>query len=331
MRYIGSKVSVIQELYRLISERICRGSLCDPFGGIGTVGSFFKSKDYEVYSGDHLTFPHSFQIAKIAQNSLPRFDVLCNALGLENSQEIIKMLNSLKGKSGWLFQNYANQRGFFTLQNGGRIEACRQIIKTWRRKGWLTYKENAILIASLINSMDRVANTAGTYYAYLKNWYRKALKPFEFELLSYTPGNLNCKCFLCDAVDLVKRFECDILYLDPPYNERSYADYYHLPETIANDRTAIVRGKSGIPDTKRLKSAFNQRNEALEALENILDVARFRLLVFHYSDDGILSPNELKNLFYQFGYISEYVIDSVGYTNKSKSRLVKHRLYLVES
>ena len=205
------------------------------------------------------------------------------------------------------------------------------MIKIWREKGWLSYEENAVLIASLINNIDKIANTAGTYYAYLKKWYRKATRPFNFELLPYTLGNTHCKCFLCDAIDLVKSNKFDVLYLDPPYNERSYADYYHLPETIALGETPMVQGKSGMPSSKRAKSAFNKKNKALNALSEILDVACFSLLVFHYSDDGIIPPDKLRDLLYKSGTVDEYVIDSVGYTNKSKKRTVKHRLYLVES
>lgn len=331
MRYFGSKVSVIENLYSLISKRATKGSFCDPFGGIATIGSYFKAKNYKVYSSDHLTFAHFFQVARIAQNSPPKFEALCDSLELENSQEIINRLNSLKCKRGWLVENYVHQRKFFTQQNGGKIQACWQTIKFWNEKGWLTYEENAILIASLINSMDKVANTAGTYYAYLKDWYRKSLRPFYFDMLDYTRGKPNCKCFLCDATNLVEQYKFDVLYLDPPYNERSYASYYHLPETIALNEKPRVQGKAGIPSIQYPRSAFNRRNEALNALKDLLDAARFRLLVFHYSDEGIIPSNELRELFNKFGPVEEYILEGNGYTNKSKSRKVKHRIYLVDS
>lgn len=331
MRYFGSKVSAIEDIYSVIAERVPGGSLCDPFGGIGTVGSYFKSKNYEVYSGDHLTFAHFFQISRIAQNNIPKFETLCDALHVENCDQIISILNNVKWKEGWLVQNYSYDRKFFTLQNSGKIESCRQMIEFWNKQGWISYDENAILVASLINSMDRVANTAGTYYAYLKEWYRKALKPFNFELLEYTPGNLHCECFLDDAQDLVKHNTFDILYLDPPYNERTYADYYHLPETIALNMTPKTRGKAGLPCIDRKRSSFNKRSDALNTLKNLLNNAQFSLLVFHYSDNGIMPPNDLRKLLNEFGTVDENVLDCIGYVNKSKSRRVKHRLYLVES
>src|SRR4030042_1499802 len=112
MRYFGSKVSTIETIHNLISKRMPSGSFCDPFGGIGSVGSYLKSKGYNVWSGDVLNFAH-----------------------------------------------------FFTDRNARKIQACRRKIRAWAQKGWLSYDERAVLLASLINNMDRVANTAGTYYA----------------------------------------------------------------------------------------------------------------------------------------------------------------------
>lgn len=54
------------------------------------------------------------------------------------------------------------------------------------RMGLTSSKENSLLTASLIDSMDWVANTAGTYYAYLKGWSHKASRTFRFNLVQPT-------------------------------------------------------------------------------------------------------------------------------------------------
>ena len=44
-------------------------------------------------------------------------------------------------------------------------------------------------------------------------------------------------------------FFCDedrVLYLDPPYNDREYSAYYHLPETLVLWDSPEIHGKSGI-------------------------------------------------------------------------------------
>ena len=45
--------------------------------------------------------------------------------------------------------------------------------------------------------------------------------------------NLNNRIFNEDANELIERIECDLLYLDPPYNSRQYSDAYHLLENVA--------------------------------------------------------------------------------------------------
>lgn len=330
MRYFGSKKTVIEDIYTIVSKKIPCGSLCDPFGGIAIVGSYFKEKNFQVFSGDNLKFAYLFQVAKLEQNSTPLFRKLLHYLNLKNTLELKRLLNDLKIKDGWFVNNYSILRKFFTLENARKIEACWQQISLWNKKGILTFRENAILVVSLINSMDKVANTAGTYYAYLKNWYRKALRPFRFEFLSHVNGNQNCKCYYCNAIDLVKLNSFDILYLDPPYNERSYSSYYHLPETIALDETPKVHGKSGIPTTIHVRSPFNRRSEASNYLKNILENSNFRLLVFHYFDEGIIKETELLNLFGQYGKLEKHVLFSKGYTNKNRNRDIKHNIYLVE-
>ena len=329
MRYIGSKTSTADTVYRLVAERIPSGTLGDPFGGIGVMGSYFKERGYTVISGDILTHAHYFQIARIQQQRSASFSQVRHQLGLGACTQVVSVLNEAKQKTGWFVREYALRRRFFTPQNAERIAGCRLLILKWARQGLLTFSEKAILLASLINSMDRVANTAGTYYAHLKQWYRKAAKPFQFQLISPTKGPGNCRAYLCDAKDLVALHDFDILYLDPPYNQRCYAGYYHLPETIALGLTPQVHGKAGIPCRQRPKSAFNNPSQALDALAELLDRASFKLAVLHYSDDGILRPNKLRDLLRHYGTVDEKTIGASGYTTEHKTRSIQQRLYLI--
>jgi adenine-specific DNA-methyltransferase len=244
---------------------------------------------------------------------------------------MIIYLNSLKPKNGWIVKEYSNKRAFFTKKNAAKIQACRREIMEWRLKGWLNYDEHAVLLASLICSMDKIANTAGTYYAFLKTWHRKALIDFRFDLIMPSFSTMKGCCACQPAEDLVQRRRFDILYLDPPYNERSYAQYYHLPETIALEKTPKVHGLSGIPDHISTTSDFNRPKKAANALKRILDKANFRLLIFHYSDQGIISPDEITDILSIYGKIENLIISSNGYTTKKKNRSIKHHLYIVHN
>jgi adenine-specific DNA-methyltransferase len=228
MRYFGSKATTVDRVYELIAERIPSGTFCDAFGGLGFVGSHFKSKGYKVWTGDILTFAHYFQLSRIQLDRTVSFRRLRSNMRLDTIGDVIDTLNTLKPRNGWLVEEYAKKRMFFTLENAMRAQSCRLQIDSWSRSKWLNSHERAVLLASLINSMDRVANTAGTYYAYLKSWHRKALLPFRFELIRPAKGNPDCSSVLADAKDLVASRKFDILYLDPPYNERSYSTYLYV-------------------------------------------------------------------------------------------------------
>jgi adenine-specific DNA-methyltransferase len=329
MRYFGSKVSTVADVYSLISQRVPSGTLCDPFGGIATVGSYFKARGYRVWTGDILTAAHYFQIARVELSRTPSFRKLREALNLKSRIDVIDLLNREKPKDGWFTREFSEKRLFFTRDNARRIDACRLRISQWSRFRLISRNEKAILLASLINSMDRVANTAGTYYAYLKSWHRKAMLPFRFELLPCTYGDPNCHCFLGEARDLVAQRAFDILYLDLPYNERCYTKYYHLPETLALEETPKANGMSGIPDNPRVISDFNKQDKAKTALEELLEKTTFQLLAFQYSDNGLIEPHQLRRVFREYGRIEEFVINSKGYTTATTSRTVEHRLYLV--
>ncbi len=295
------------------------------------VGSFFKNKGYSVWTGDALSFAYYFQIARIETNVMPRFEGVVKALALRTPSEIADRLNSANLSDGWFVTEYAEKRQFFTKDNARRIYACMTLIRDWAQAGSLNKKEHAILLASLIDSIDRVANTAGTYYAYLKTWHEKALRPFHFRLLTHIVGNEDCHCFLGDAKRLLSQRAFDIVYLDPPYNERCYSRYYHLPEAIARDEVSEAHGKSGIMEGEKHVSDFNKHSKAMDALRETLRNASFRLLVFHYSDDGLINPSDIRGILGSRGEIDEYVIGGKGYTTRRGHRTVTHRLYLVSN
>lgn len=328
MRYLGSKYNTVNSIYEIISARIHEGTFCDPFGGMGIVGSFFKSRNYKVYTGDLLTFAYFFQIAKIGINRLPSYSKLLSYMEISSLEELIQCLNEDEA-DGWFVEEYSKMRKFFTEKNARKIESCRTKLNKWTSMGLLDLTERAVLYASFINSMDKVANTAGTYYAYLKIWHRKALLPFKFELLTHTPSRKKCYCHHLDAFELVGKKSFDILYLDPPYNERHYAQYYHLPETLALGETPELSGKSGMSLSPKVKSDFNYRSKAKESLNELISRARFKLLLFHYSDEGLITPEETRDILSKFGKIEEKYIDSKGYTTSNYSRTTKHHIYVV--
>lgn len=326
MRYLGSKTLLLDQIAQLISIYGNHGVFCDPFGGIGTVGSFMKSKGCRVVTGDLLNFAHCFQIALIENNGMPNFLGVKDEIGVD---DIERYLNERTSEEGWLIDEYAVKRKYFTLENARHIQGCMECINEWKQKEILHAGEYEVLIASLIQSFDKVANTAGTYYAYLKKYYRKANNKFRYCLLQPTVGNRSCKAYLMDANELVKKQECDILYLDPPYNERNYLRYYHLPETVSLGIKPVPQGKSGVYVYRKVESSYNKKLKATEAFEDIIKSTSAKCIIFHYTDTGIINVSDVRDILMKKGALDEFYFDCKGYNTVPDGKNCQHHIFRV--
>lgn len=331
MRYIGSKASTKEIIYDLVSQHVPSGTFCDPFGGIATMSSHFKSKNFEVHTSDILTFAHYFQISKLKYDNIPKFKKLFHHLGINTSNDFLLYINNLNPQEGWFTLSYSTERTFFSIDNAKKIEAIRYKIKEWSDSKIIIEDEKAFLLASLINSVDKVANTAGTYYAYLKGLDRKASRPFKYSFIQPVNGNKKATCHQLEANELLKINSYDVIYLDPPYNQRNYSRYYHLPEVLAKQIEPEVSGKAGIPKTNHLNSDFNNRTKSLKSFEQIMDNSDFKLLLFQYTDNGLLKKDEIISILESKGdKVNDFYIDSLGYSTKSQARNDKHHIYMVK-
>lgn len=324
MRYLGSKTTLLEYIYSMVSEVCPTGVFCDPFGGIGTVGSFMKAKGYSVISGDILLFAHYYQKA-LLENTKDTIGSIQSKLG----SDIEDYMNKIDVNDGWLVQEYAIKRKYFTIANARKIQACVDRIALLKEQKVICELEYAVLISSLINSMDKVANTAGTYYAYLKDFYRKAKKPFYYKLLLPIDGSTECFSFLMDANLLVKSTECDILYLDPPYNARNYQRYYHLPETIANGVVPIPQGKSGVYVANEVISAYNKKRDAETAFFELIKSAYAKHIIFHYTDNGLIDIQKARSILGYKGKVEEYIVECKGYNTNQGLNNDRHHIFRV--
>lgn len=328
MRYLGSKTLLLNKIAKIVEEFNGNGVFCDPFGGIGTVGNYMKKLGFSVISGDILNFAHYFQVALIENNDVECFYELKKQFKLNTHSDLEKYLSQIVVQKGWMINEYAQKRRFFTYENACHIQGCIDIIQQWKQERLLTDKEYAILIASLIQSFDNVANTAGTYYAYLKDYYRKAKRPFKFKLLETVVGKNDCKSFLMDANELVQIVKCDILYLDPPYNERDYGRYYHLPETVSRGIKPKPSGKSGMSVVNNKKSKYNGK-QALVAFEDLITYANAKCIIFHYTDNGLINIEDARKVLEQKGDVEEFYFDCKGYNTTNNSNKCQHHIFKV--
>jgi adenine-specific DNA-methyltransferase len=91
-------------------------------------------------------------------------------------------------------------------------------IQDWYNSYAISESEYIFLLASLINSIDKYANTASVYGAYLKKLKKSATKEMELSPMPIIDGNANYNVYNEDINKLIRHVSGDILYLDPPYN-----------------------------------------------------------------------------------------------------------------
>jgi adenine-specific DNA-methyltransferase len=158
----------------------------------------------------------------------------------------------------------------------------------------------AVLLTALLEAADRVDSTAGLQMAYMKAWAPRALKPIALRLpaLLPRPAAGGCAALCGDAEAVAATLECDVAYLDPPYNQHSYLRNYHVWETLVRwDRPEVYGVACKRADCRTRVSAFNSRPGIGLALERtIAALGRCPALVVSFNDEGYLPRAELERM-----------------------------------
>ena len=190
---------------------------------------------------------------------------------------------------------------YFSDENGGKIDAIRRQIELWREAGLLLESEYYILLASLIESVSFYANVAGVYAAFYKKWDPRAIKPLMLRPIEILVNNRENRAYHADSMTLLEQIDTDILYLDPPYNERQYAPNYHVLETIARNDNPEIRGVTGMRNYTTQRSRFCKAASALDDLDRIARETTYRYLVLSYNSEGIMSPEKIVEVLSRYG------------------------------
>ena len=161
--------------------------------------------------------------------------------------------------------------------------------------------EYFILLACLIETIGFYSNIAGVYAAFHKTWDFRALRPLELRSIKFIDNDQKNIVYNDDSMNLLDKVNVDILYLDPPYNERQYAPNYHILETIAKYDEPELRGVTGMRDYASQKSRFCNPNTALEDLDKIAKNTKYKNLVLSYNSEGIMPSEKIIETLKQYG------------------------------
>jgi len=173
------------------------------------------------------------------------------------------------------------------------------------------------------------SNVSGVYSAFQKKWDPRALKKFLLKPIKLVFNRGNNEVFNIDSMKLIPKIETDILYLDPPYNERQYAPNYHILETIAKYDSPIIRGISGMRDYKNQRSLFCNKSTALKSLDNIARNGKYKYLILSYNSEGIMSSEEIIEVLSKYGIVELIKFKRLRFKSNN-SRENKNKKYVQE-
>ena len=326
MRFIGNKTQLLDNIKEVVDKHaIGATSFCDIFSGTASVARYFKEW-YEIYSNDILYFSYCLQRGTIENPCKPSFETLRTAIGIADP---ILFFNTLPTeemetleKSKRLFQNNYSPSGgrmYVTDANALRIDYARNKIENWHNQGLLSEDEYFYLVASVVEGIPFVSNIAGTYGAYNKTWDPRSHKLFVLIDLPVVYNGRNNKSYSKDGATLLKEIRGDILYIDPPYNERQYLPNYHVLETAAKYDFPELRGVTGQRPYEMQRSDFCSRKTVVSAFDELMKNAQFKHIILSYNTDGIMTLDEIEMTMKKYGLASTFEVNYIPY-RRFKSR-----------
>jgi adenine-specific DNA-methyltransferase len=315
VRYIGNKTKLLDFIQAGIERRGISGS--------ASVGHRLKRLGFRVVASDVMTYGYVFARAYVQASALPPSPGLADEVLAVDGRDapsvadVIAYLNGLDPFPDFIHRHYSPEgtagrehgRMYFTAENAARIDHIRHRIEEWRCAGRIEDETFHLLLASLLEAADAVANTTGVYASFVKSWQPNARRRLRLRVPVIHGGN-GCVAERRDALALVSDLEpFDLLYLDPPYNNRQYPGYYHIPELIAEGwfgGEPELRGKTGLTPDGHKRSDWSRAGRCEDAFEELVASARCRHIVMSYNDEGIIPEPTIERVLKRYGRRETY-------------------------
>jgi adenine-specific DNA-methyltransferase len=294
--YIGSKKSLKDFLLNNLKNHIDITrkdiTIADLFAGTGFVGNFFnKEHNFKVIANDLEYYSYVLIYAKLNSSYSDKLNNIIN--NINEKKYNIKYDNLIRNT---YTPTDTCERMYFTTENGDLIDYSMNVINHLKEINDIDYNEEMFLKASLLTSLDKVANTSSVYGAYLKKFKSSALKQLVVIPVHLIQNNKSDNIIYNDDI-LNLNVTATIGYLDPPYNSRQYgSNYSQLNYILKYDKKIEIKGKTGIiKDWNR--SSFCSKRTIVDSITQILNNNNFEILMYSYNNEGLLSKEDLIDIF----------------------------------
>lgn len=320
-RYIGCKTKLVDWIFGLIGEHTRDiHSFCDIFAGTGVVAHRALQRYERVVVNDFLR----------SNNVMYRAFFAPGDWNEERVQTIINEFNSVdpnKIRDNYFSKNFGGN--YFYHDTAKIVGYVRERLKNMRSD--LTDKEYAVLMASLIYSIDRHANTMGHFDAY----HKKSPAAHQFVMRMIEAESFDgVEIHQEDANRLARRINVDLTYLDPPYNSRQYSRFYHVYENLVQWKKPPLYGMALKPKEENMSDYC--RNAALSAFTDLVSHIRSRYLVVSYnntyhskstSSENKIKLEQLEDVLSKCGRTQVFNHEFKAF-NSGKTEFDDHREYL---
>ena len=303
--FMGNKYVMLGWIERQIPKDA--KTVVDAFSGGANVAYHFKRKGLKVIANDLLLFPYHVARAVVENSHETLSDEDIERILAPNPNAGSFIVDNFSGYYytkkvlSWLDQVWANIQKLSGYKKDLALAALGNTVKAKALYGQFHrskinlktgadmvteaggFKESqltSIPISSMVESFKRYAN--------------------QLNRLVFDSGQ-ECKVFRGDAVEAVRKYGADVLYLDPPYiTEFSNNDYeysLHFVEGLMN-RWA---DKELLNDNRRsYKSRTHYDRDSIRALiENLASEARgkYKTVIMSYRDRAFPTEKEIKGIF----------------------------------
>lgn len=320
IKYLGSKRTLVPKILEQIQQLPDVGSVCDLFTGTTRVAQACKTAGMYVVANDLASYSAVMAETFIAADA--------SEVDRDRLQDYVDRLNALPGEPGYITRMFCEEARFFHPKNGPRIDAIRAEIDCLD----LSRQDRSILLTSLLLAADRVDSTTGLQMAYLKQWAPRAHKDLELRMPELLVGT--GAAHQEDAIAFAQSGgtrDIDLTYIDPPYNQHSYAGNYHVWETLVrNDKPETYGIARKRVDIRNVRNPWNSKPRFHSTLATLLGAVESRYMVMSFSNEGYISSDDLEALLGQFGSVERidiafrrYIGAQIGVHNPAGKKVGK--------